>query len=175
MEQAKFVIFLSFIALQINLTYQQQQQVSCSNKNIKREKSQVLTIQSNFLNFNDSFKHPRLDEEVNKIVARESARLKLETLPETVLEDGKYILNELNEELLSCMDEFKNIQLRKEFHACTHARVNDYRDKVWEFHNTLKSYQLEFSSSSSLVVPYALILLTSATVVSYGMLPHFKS
>jgi hypothetical protein len=32
MEQGKFVIFLTFIAWQINLAHQQQQQVSCSSK-----------------------------------------------------------------------------------------------------------------------------------------------
>lgn len=116
---------------------------------------------------------------MNKVVTIESQKLSVETLPDKLKEDGTYILTVLNDELKACLDELDESQLKTKFHACIHRRVNDYHDRLWEFRDTLKSFQSEFSSatrSSLFANPCNLLSLTAAAMlVSYGTLPsHFQ-
>lgn len=116
---------------------------------------------------------------MNKVITIESQKLSVETLPDKLKEDGTYILTVLNDELKACLDELDESQLKTKFHACIHRRVNDYHDRLWEFRDTLKSFQSEFSAatrSSLFANPCNLLSLTAATMlVSYGRLPsHFQ-
>lgn len=143
----------------------------------------MLTIHSNFLNFNDSFKYPKveneieLDEFVNKIISSESEKLNVENLPENAKEDGKYILSEMSDEVKSCLDEFHDNQLKTKFRICVYTKVNDYHDRLWELHDSLEFPDSGYSSSRSLQSSskFYIFLLLIATLVSWlWVAPSFQ-